>query len=88
MPVSLIVCYLSLRHKLGHNSDKDLLFPNTKANFNKSLNIHYIVILEPIESMTYNNYRGGLKNIWMTRREGIWEFQFLITLHILSGEEG
>ena len=42
-------------------SDKDLIFFNAKANFNKSLNTHYIVIQEPIESMTYNNYRGILK---------------------------
>ena len=60
-PVKLIDCYLSLFHKLGHNSDKDYLFPNVKANFKKSLNTHYIVIPVPIESMTYNNYRDGIK---------------------------
>ena len=65
--VKLIDCYLSLCHKLGYNSDKDFLFPNAKEKFNKSLNTHYIVIQEPIESMTYNNYRGGLKNTWMMR---------------------
>ena len=51
-PVKLIDCYLSLHHKLGYNSDKDYLFPNVKANLKKSLNIHYIVILVPIEFMT------------------------------------
>ena len=59
--VKLIDCYLSLHHKLGHNSDNDYLFSNIKARFKKSLNTHDIVIQVPTESMTYNNYRSGLK---------------------------
>ena len=60
-PVKLIVCYLSLPHKLGHNSDNDYLFPNVCAKFRKPMQTHDIVIQIPKDSMSYNNYRGILK---------------------------
>ena len=67
-PVKLIVCYLSLCHKLGHNLDNDYLFPNVCAKFGKVLPTQKVIIQIPQTPMTYNNYRNRLKNIWMMRR--------------------
>ena len=55
-PLGLIVCYLSLRKKLGHNSDNDYLFPKVCAKYEKVLPTHDVKISIPQTPITYKTY--------------------------------
>ena len=60
-PVALIDSYLTLRNKLGHNSDNDYIFPQVGAKFERIVPTHKIVIQIPTVAITYDNYRKCLK---------------------------
>ena len=60
-PVYLIDSYLVHRKNLGHNLDRDYLFPQVGAKFERVFPTYYVTIQIPKVTITYDNYRRHLK---------------------------
>ena len=60
-PVYLIQKYLAHRVSLGHDGPNDFVFPLVGAKWQRVKPTYFVDIRVPVESMTYDVYRGLLK---------------------------
>ena len=60
-PVYLIQKYLAHRVSLGHNGPNDFIFPLVGAKWQRVNPTYFVEIRVPVESMSYDVYRGLLK---------------------------
>ncbi len=60
-PVYLLNKYLAHRSSLGHNGEKDLIFPLVGAKWQRVRPSYFVDIRLPMEPMSYDVYRKHLK---------------------------
>ena len=60
-PVSLLDSYLVHRNSLGQNDENYPIFLQVGAKFERVKPTYFVTIRSPMEPITYDNYRKGLK---------------------------